>query len=207
MHQLIALLQELLPQLEAYVQATDKPQLNSFAAWLHRRTDSRELPADEHLTHEPAYFRRLSPLTQLVPLANRIHYFTQLRAQQLLADLEPIRTQRDYVVLAIIVNNETPTKSDIAAISLLEMSTITEITRRLTQANLVDEAPDALDRRTRRLKATSQGEQLYKTASGRMEQLAPDVYEPLSVPERAELRRLLTIVNNAHTADLLRKNN
>ena len=205
MNTLVSLLQELLPELESYLNTTDDSRLDQFAAWLHRRTEPSEVSAEDQPLQEPDYFKRLAPLAQLPPLINRINYFIQLRAQQLLADLDPVRTQRDFVVLASIVNNQAPTKSDIAAVSLLELSTITEITRRLTQAKLVEEVPDALDRRTRRLKATPKGEQLFKKATERMEQVAPAIYEPLTVAEQTEFRRLLRMVNASQTAAFLRK--
>ena len=204
MNDALRLLQELIPELAAYSSATDTPQLADFAAWLHRRTMPTE-PTEELSPQEPAFLNRLSPMMQLGPLVARLHYFSQLRAQQLLADLEPIATLRDFIVLAAIANNKAPTKSEIAATSLLELSTITEITRRLTQAGLVNEVPDVQDRRTRRLEPTPTGRGMLKIATQRIDQLSPYLYEPLTPPERAELRRLLSIVNAAHTSTLQRK--
>ena len=190
----LALLQELLPELATYCQTAQAPQLNDFAAWLHRRTNAPTATA-QLPPQEPAFLNRLSPFVQLGPLVARVQHFSQLRAQQLLAAVQPITSQRDFVVLAFIVNSRTPTKSEIANNSLLELSTITEVTRRLTQAGLVVEVADAQDRRTRRLQATPAGQALFSVATAQMQQLHPYIYEPLSVPEQTELHRLLSIVN------------
>ena len=203
MKDVLAVVQELLPELAAYAQTTDQVDLAGFAAWLHRRTAPAAPTTPESFPHqEPAFLNRLSPLMQLGPLVARLQHFGQVRAQQLLADLEPITNQRDFVVLATIAHNETPTKSEIAGISLLELSMITEITRRLTQAHLVEEVPDPQDRRTRRLQITPAGRQLLQEAFKRMAQLGPYVYEPLTPEEQVELRRLLSLVNTAHTVAL-----
>lgn len=136
----MALVQELPPEVAAYAQTTDELDLAGFAAWLHRRTTAAApatLPPQG-----PAFLNRLSLLTRLGPLVARLQHFAQLRAQQLLVDLEPISNQRVFMVLAAITTNDTRTKSEIAATSLLELSTITEITRRLTQADLVGKMAD-----------------------------------------------------------------
>ncbi|MDJ0367482.1 MarR family transcriptional regulator [Hymenobacter sp. H14-R3] len=205
MNDAFALLQQLLPELATYAQTADNPQVADFAAWLHRRTALPAAPAAQLPPQEPAFLNHLSPLTQLGPLVARLQHFTHLRAQQLLADLVPITSLRDFIVLAAITNQAAPTKSEIAATSLLEMSTITEISRRLVQAGLVTEVTDPQDRRTRRLQVAPAGRRLFDKATARMEQLSPDLYEALTAGEQAELRRLLSLVNAAHTSAVGRK--
>lgn len=197
----LALLQDLLPELAAYQQAAPaSATVADFAAWLHQRTAPAAPPA-QLPPHEPAYLNRLDPLMQLGPLVNRIQYFAHHHAQQLLDGLAPIGSLRDFIVLAAITNNQSPTKSEVAAMCLLELSTITEITRRLAKATLISEVLDAHDGRIRRLAPTAAGKVLLQQATARIEELHPYIYASLSASEQDELRRLLSKVNARLTTE------
>lgn len=196
----LALLQDLLPELAAYLPTAPAGTVADFAQWLHQRTAAAPPLADPP-AQEPAFLNRMDPLMQLGPLVSRLQYFSHQQAQQLLAGLVPGLSVREFIVLAAITNNQTPTKSEIASLCLLELSTITEVTRRLTQAGLISEVPDAHDRRIRRLATSPAGQHLWQQASVRLAPLYPSLYSALSASEQTELRRLLGKVNAHLTSE------
>jgi DNA-binding MarR family transcriptional regulator len=126
-------------------------------------------------------------------------YFIHAAAQQQFAGL-PIAGIREFSVLALTSNDQTPTKSEIAADAQLELSTVTEVTRRLVQAGLVREVADPKDRRARRLQITPAGQAVYAQSRARLEEVSQHLYDPLAAPEQTELHRLLSILNTVHSA-------
>jgi DNA-binding MarR family transcriptional regulator len=147
---------------------------------------------------EPQYLNTLPASLQLVPLVVRLDYFTHVGAQQLFTGL-PIAGIREFSVLALVTNHHTPTKSEIAANAQLELSTVTEVTRRLVQDGLVVEVADPKDRRARRLQITPAGQAVFTQGKIRLEQLSQHLYAPLTATEQAELHRLLSILNTVHS--------
>ena len=124
----------------------------------------------------------------------RLIYFTQAAVAPLFADL-PVPGLRECSVLGVAATGPAPTKSEIAATALIEFSTVTEVTRRLTKAGLLLETADAKDRRARRLQITPAGQRVYQETRTRLEQLSARLYGPLTDPDQEELRRLLRILN------------
>ena len=197
------LLQELISELERYGQTTSDLDLPAFAAWLHRRHEPPARAATLTPSHRvPQYLNTLPPLVQLVPLVVRLDHFTHAAAQQLLGDL-PIAGMREFSVLALVSGGQTPTKSEIAANTQLELSTVTEVTRRLVQTGLVVEIADPKDRRARRLQITPAGQAVYAQGRNRVEQLSQYLYNPLTATEQGELHRLLSILNAVHSVQTL----
>lgn len=199
----LPILQELISELGRYAQTTPDLDLPAFAAWLHRRHEPPVPAAAVTPPHrEPQYLNTLPPLLQLVPLVVRLDYFTHAAAQRLLVDL-PIAGIREFSVLSLVSNGQTPTKSEIAANTQLELSTVTEVTRRLVQTGLVIEIADPRDRRARRLQITPAGQAVYTQGRIRVEQLSQYLYDPLTAPEQVELHRLLSLLNAVHSAQAL----
>ncbi|OGX82092.1 MarR family winged helix-turn-helix transcriptional regulator [Hymenobacter coccineus] len=205
MKNILPVLQQLISELERYAQATSEIDLAEFAAWLHQRHRPVGDLAGEAvvpLHREPQYLNTLPPLMQLVPLVTRLNYFTHAAAEQLLAGL-PIAGIREFSVLSSILGGQTPTKSEIAANAQLELSTVTEVTRRLVQTGLVTEVPDPKDRRARRLKITPAGQAVHTQGKALVAQLSQYLYDPLTAAEQTELHRLLSVLNTVHSAQPL----
>ncbi len=205
MKTILPVLQQLISELDRYAQTTPEIDLAGFAAWLHQRHRPAVGLAGEPVVpphREPQYLNTLPPLMQLVPLVMRLNYFTHAAAEQLLADL-PLAGIREFSVLSSIFGGQTPTKSEVAANAQLELSTITEVTRRLMQLGLVTEVPDPKDRRARRLKITPAGQAVFTQGKARVAQLSQYLYDPLTAAEQAELHRLLSVLNTVHSAQSL----
>lgn len=198
----LPVLQQLISELDRYAQTTPEIDLAGFAAWLHQRHRPAVSLAGAAAVpphRVPQYLNTLPPLMQLVPLVVRLNYFTHAAAEQLLADL-PLAGIREFSVLSSVSGGQTPTKSEIAANAQLELSTITEVTRRLVQLGLVTEVPDPKDRRARRLKITPAGQAVHTQGKARVALLSEYLYDPLTAAEQAELHRLLSVLNTVHSA-------
>ncbi|UYZ61780.1 MarR family winged helix-turn-helix transcriptional regulator [Hymenobacter weizhouensis] len=192
------LLHTILDHLADYEGSTPEPTAAGFGAWLHAHTAPPEPGAELPYHAHPAYLNHMPPTHQLGPLLVRLSHFYHFHAQQALANL-PITSIREFGVMAAIGFQGTHTKSEVAALNLLELSTVTEVTRRLVQAGLLQETPDATDRRVRRLYLTPTGQAALEQATTRMEQLTTQLFSPLPPPDQLQLLRLLSPLNDIHT--------
>jgi DNA-binding MarR family transcriptional regulator len=197
-----ALLQQLVGRFAEYDRRTEHPSLAEFGTWLAARETAE--PEPEVVDQERAqarYYDDLSPDMQPGALLGRLSHFAHRYAADILADL-PVGSIREFGVLAAVGYHGQPNKTEVAYTNLLELSTVTEVTRRLTLAGLLQELADATDRRTRRLQLTAEGQQALKAATERMRQLNARMFGPLPAPEQGQLLHLLRVLNEAHTAQL-----
>ena len=196
-----ALLQQLIGQFAEYDRVTEHPSLTGFGIWLVAHTAEAPLEAGAWERVEGRYYDELSPDLQPGALLGRLSHFAHRYAADVLAGL-PVSSIREFGVLAAVGYHGHPTKTEVAATNLMELSTVTEVTRRLTQANLLQELADASDRRTRRLKLTTEGQRVLQEATQRMRQLNQRMFGPLPATEQGQLLHLLRALNEVHTAQL-----
>ena len=105
---------------------------------------------------------------------------------------------REFSVLALVSNGQTPAKSKTAANAQLERSTSTEITYQLVQTGLVVGVPAAKNWRARRLQITPAGQAAYAQEKARVEQLSQYFCDLLTAPEQTGLHQVLNVLNTEH---------
>jgi DNA-binding MarR family transcriptional regulator len=127
----------------------------------------------------------------------RLARFAEMYTKKALADL-PVSNTDEIVYLMILDELGTPRKSDLINQHLSEFSTGVEIIRRLAKAGLVEEFPDADDRRTKRVRLTPAGQQLLCQTYPKMNVVAQIVAGSLTEAEKDILLQILGRLEKRH---------
>ena len=192
------LLNELLPLLEQYEAETTikEPSLMSFSTWLNRQLsypthgasggNDKEAVADESSE---------TILTMLISYLNRYakHY-----SKKALEDT-PLSTIDEFTFLATLSYQESLTKTELIQAHLLEITSGIEIIKRLTKSGLLASFSDPNDRRSKRVKLTPKGREVFKDVMEKMDEVAHILAGDLSASERDQLLPLLYKLNDFHS--------
>lgn len=127
----------------------------------------------------------------------RLARFADMYSKKALAGL-PIFNTEEIVYLMILDEVGTPRKSDLINSNLSEFSTGVEIIRRLVKAGLVEEFPDADDRRTKRIRMTEAGKTVLMAAYPKMNVVAQIVANALTEDEKDLLIQILGRLEKRH---------
>lgn len=127
----------------------------------------------------------------------RLSRFADMYSKKALAGL-PLSNTDEIVYLMILDAVGTPRKSDLINQNLSEFSTGVEIIRRLAKAGLVEEFPDADDRRTKRIRMTDAGRAVLYGAYPKMDVVAKIVAGSLTEEEKDLLIQILGRLEKRH---------
>ncbi len=136
-------------------------------------------------------------------LLGRMGRYAKLYTKKAL-DGHSLASLDEFVLLAAITQyertNGEPTKSEVYAATLTEVTTGSEIMRRLDKAGLVEECADTKDKRMKRVRLTPHGKEVFFQAAQQMGEASHIVAGTLSAPQKAELIHLLTLLDTFHSA-------
>lgn len=127
----------------------------------------------------------------------RLARFADMYSKKALAGL-PVYNIDEIVYLMVLDDTGTPRKSDLINSNLSEFSTGVEIIRRLVKAGLVEEFPDADDRRTKRIRMTEAGRAVLMEAYPKMDVVAQIVANALTEEEKDLLIQILGRLEKRH---------
>jgi DNA-binding MarR family transcriptional regulator len=127
----------------------------------------------------------------------RLARFADMYSKKALTGL-PVFNTDEIVYLMILDEVGTPRKSDLINSHLSEFSTGVEIIRRLVKAGLVEELPDADDRRTKRIRMTEAGRAVLLEAYPKMTVVAQIVATSLTEEEKDLLIQILGRLEKRH---------
>lgn len=189
-------------QFESEMQTQNLPE---FAAWLVQKTGT-----DRHFGEE------ISPSDSQIPdnmwtingqigaLLGRMGRFARFYTKKAFEHLS-IHSAEEFGLLMGIKELGKPSKSELMAMTLTEMTTGGEMLRRLCKAGLIDETTDEKDKRTKRLCLTPEGEKMIWLALQNMIQVGNMSFDMLSTNEKTTLLTILSKLNSTHT-QMFRKN-
>ncbi|GAB4408974.1 MAG: hypothetical protein OHK0039_12400 [Bacteroidia bacterium] len=195
------LLAALLPKLEQYEQASgyQDASLEGFASWLGQHLafpGPRMLPpVDAASLSEAAEGYTETVLTMLIAYLYRYakHY-----AKKALEG-SPLSTLDDFTFLVTLRYQGSLTKSELIHMHLLEITSGTEVIKRLGRQGFVEEYEDPDDRRSKRVKITGAGVQVLEDVMEQMDKVARIVTGNLDMQERAVLLPMLHRLNDFHS--------
>jgi DNA-binding MarR family transcriptional regulator len=110
----------------------------------------------------------------------------------------PFKSVDDPVYLIMLVQLGTPKKSELIYEMLSEFASGIDIINRLVSMNLVEEFPDEHDRRSKRLRITTEGLAALTHCFPVMKQLSDVTFGSLSTGEKALLVQLLDKLDRYH---------
>lgn len=104
----------------------------------------------------------------------------------------------EFLFLALIGEMDRPTKKEVCAANVTDLTTGMDILRRLQRQGLIQDAPDERDARAKRLSLTEPGQQVLRRVYEQLEQMPQVVLADLDAADRQQLLRLLRYLNNYH---------
>jgi DNA-binding MarR family transcriptional regulator len=143
------------------------------------------------------FYHDFSAEKKLGILIGRLARFARNYAKKAMQDL-PIATLDEFTYLVGISGEYTPSKSELINAHYMEMTSGSEIIRRLVKMGLVEEITDAADKRLKRLRITSEGERVRARAIEQMGEVARLVAGNLTDDEKTQAVTLLTQLDSFH---------
>jgi DNA-binding MarR family transcriptional regulator len=113
-------------------------------------------------------------------------------------DITPVQ----YAALVAIQDNPDIEATTLSALIALDRSTLGDVIERLVGKGLVERAPDAQDRRVKRLRATREGARVAAAIEPAVERAQARILAPLAAADRKRFLALLEQVvdiNNVHS--------
>lgn len=110
----------------------------------------------------------------------------------------PFQGFEDYGITQFIMHSGTPTKSMVTEWSMLERSTAFEVIRRLQKLGLLEEFPDANDKRTKRVQITPKGIAALEESDTRVDQISRLIVGDLTEKNKIDFLKQLLNLNAFH---------
>jgi len=101
----------------------------------------------------------------------------------------------EFGILVIIFNKKNPIKSEVIYDNLLELSSGTNMLIRLKKRGMITEYPDKEDKRVKRLKLTSKGEETLNQAKQLVSQVAGMMVDSLTDDDKQLCIQMLSPIN------------
>ena len=134
--------------------------------------------------------RPMPEIQNTIAMRLRRAYLTLHRAAQ--AQFAPLgMTVDQYVVLAVLADEDGITQSAIADRMASDANTITAMLRLLEQRDLIERRPSETDRRARQVLLTSAGKKMYEQLVQISAKLHNDINQTLAADEREQLFSML----------------
>lgn len=201
-------IQELISQASAYKKnlGTSTPSVQDFAQWVANKTESHEhnkiraKPADI----QTGYQVSLNKEVQLSSLIGYLYKYAKHYAKKAFEGTA-IRTLDDFAFMATLMTEHSITKSELIRRNLLEITSGTDILKRLIQLELVEEFDNEDDKRSKMVRISHQGRILMISIFQRMHSLSFLVAGNLSEDEKEMMvnmmQRLKLFHENIYQAD------
>ncbi len=145
-----------------------------------------------HAPHLPNIDSRISILI------GRMARFAKFYVKKAMED-KPLSSLDEFTFLATIHRSGNPTKSEMCQENLTEITTGTEIMRRLIKAGFVEEFTDLNDRRVKRLRITDEGRKALFESFEYMRRISRMVVGTLTPQQKQELMAMLVSLDVFHT--------
>jgi len=164
-------------------------ELEEFAIWMLTKAQ----------TQKPVFANQLKN-TNNIPLEAVINVLLLRSAKFIEQQMKPVFTESpitytDYRILACVDSRKNPRKIEVINEVMLETTTATAIMKNLIEEDLLSEAQDALDKRSKRLSLTKKGQILFYQKKLEVIALLPSMFAVLPLDEKQQLVNLLTNVD------------
>lgn len=186
-------LRKLIDHFEAFEKETGQGDLPAFALWLQDRYPGREAvpvrPAGEQAEkkeHAVATYNRYGDYNgQIAHAVGTLYQHARHYIKTALQDL-PLKGLHDFTFLATLTETPDMRKSDLIARNMLEFSPGMEVIRRLLRRSLIEDYEDPEDARSRRVRLSPEGRQVFLSALGQMIRATEIVGGNLSKEEKVQ---------------------
>lgn len=167
---------------ESFEQETGRDDLSSFAHWLHRQHIREE-------TSLPANRSQEDTADQIAQAVGGLYQHARHYIKTALRDV-PLKGLFDFTFLATLEEAGDLRKSDLITANLIEFSPGMEVIRRLLRYGLIEDFDDPDDARSRRVRITAKGKEVFYQALPPMQQVTRLITGNLDQEERLQFLML-----------------
>lgn len=198
-------IRQLISHWEQFEQEAKQLSLKSFALWLYQRengapeADLATLQASVGSNPDEAFYEPFLLETKIAIIMGRLGRFGKNYAKKALQGL-PVNNLDEFTLLAGVALLGKPAKSEIILFNFLEITTGTEVIRRLVKKGLVAEVADENDKRLKRLVVTPAGAQVRDRAMQQMQQVSRLMCGNMSETQKQQMLAELTQLDNLHVS-------
>ena len=186
---------QLLPLIERFENETtaERQSISSFAAWL---PDNLAAQADGVARTASLSSLRNSDSETSWHLIDLYKYLKQYSKKIL--EHTPIRSIEDYGFLRTLLENESLLKGELIHKNIVELTTGTDVVKRLLANQLVEELPDENDKRAKRVKITANGREQMDAVQQKMDQITHLLCSGIMAQDKKQLLFLLDSISLFH---------
>jgi len=206
-------LQQLLGYYDRFVREANTGDLSAFGAWLSAQSGAEQMSSDaisfadegspeDVLPENPQAYQysdlmppEFSITLNIIRLFRFVHNYTK-RTLKEFSDF----SFEEFGMMMAVQGMREGRKSDVIASTLFEVTTGTEILKRLIADGYVEEAPHPTDGRAKVVRVTPKGQAFVDEVIPKMSPVHNLLIANLTEPEIHQLAALLTRLNTLHSA-------
>ena len=192
---------ELLKAYEEFVAVKQTSNLNEFADWLKYRQFEDKISKTIENTND---LKSEDQDSLILYLMNRFNRYFKQYCKQLIRGLS-VNSIDEFWLLNFVFLNKLASKTDIYQNTITDLPVGTKMLKRLLEVSLIDEQPDPIDRRIRRLTITKKGIKERNIIIERMNKMSRFSLGSLDYLQKSELLKTLKYLDIYHNN--LYKNN
>lgn len=186
-------LKQVVDLVEEFEGSNSKPDIAAFTLWLN----SKVFPPSLRLDDSKPLFTEGTLESNIARIVGNLYKFTKQYTKKALQQ-SPILTLDDFGFLAFLYFRPAMNKSELIKVNLMEISSGTEVIKRLLKSQLAEEFRDEKDSRAKSLRITNQGREIMRAVFREMGKVAQIVAGNLVHEERIQLLSLLTKLDDFH---------
>jgi DNA-binding MarR family transcriptional regulator len=186
-------LRHLIDLFEEFEQESGKEDIASFAAWLF--TNQQHHSPERYENGEYGYSWSME--SEIAYGVGALNTHAKHYIKTALKD-SPLVGLHDFTFLATLVEEKSLRKTEIIEKNMMDLSPGMEVVRRLLRNGLIEDFQDPEDGRSKRIRLTEAGEEVFKAVLKNMHQVSRIVSGNLTQEEKATLIPLLQKLLNFH---------
>ena len=188
------LLKNMISELEIFSNESNSNSMEDFRIWLNKKAYEKENPRHLFEKHDLQVNDLENEICKQILLLNR---FAKQMIRKGLANF-PQLANEEFTYLYRLADYDSLTKMQLVEKNGHEKQTGIEIIKRLIKNGLVEEYDDAQDKRTKRVKITETGMELFKNSTHEVTTVAKILSADLTNEEKATLLISLKKLNDFH---------
>ena len=194
----IALIKELLDHIESYVKETKNSDIKEFSIYLKDKVISEDSQNKNISFNKNNYENyRSYPEVEFSTLLTGLFRFAKHYTKKAFQHTS-IKTIDEFGFLASLLRKKSLLKNELINQHLLEISTGSEILKRLIKNELIYEYPDSHDRRAKRIAITEKGKKEIMKAFDDMHKVSEIIIGKLNKQELGEALSVFNKLNYFH---------
>ena len=186
------LIQEVIGQLEAFEQDGQGNDLRDFTVWLYNQIKEGE---KEETPIPPVVNSNLD--VQIAQLINILYAYSKQYTKTALKGT-PLISMIDYGFMTILMGEDSVRKTDLITRNYSELSPGIEVIKRLIREGLIEDFKDPIDGRSKRVRITGFGKEIYNQVQESIKQSARITSGNLTVEEKLQLLALCNKLKSFH---------